>query len=73
MNPQEKNLLEEYNKKCLLPDYKDFFPDISIVPDFISSNYINPLLKKEIDEKIDLFAATGKVLYRSIVKVTNVQ
>ncbi len=49
-----------------------FFPDICIVPDFISLNCINPLLKKE-NEQIDFFAAKGKVLYRSIVKVTNIK
>lgn len=68
---QEKKLLQEYGGGMIECDSTDVFPNMLVSPDLKECGYASPLLNFCEGDRICLYSATGKVLYRNMVKVLN--
>lgn len=68
---QEKHLLQEYGGGLIHCNSNDVFPSMSLSPDLKECVFASPLLHLSECDHIYLYPATGKVLYRNIVKVLN--
>lgn len=71
LTDEEKTLLEEFGAGTLVPDNKDLFPDIEILPIIDGDVFNCSLLCTKMNEYIDFCTVEGKTLYKCIVKVIN--